>query len=792
MDETKNVEMEFRPEAAPAKQVTGMLKTIPIRGRSSEAEVTRPIPKPAAPQPARQAPRPRAPAEDTWKRRSISLPEGNAGPVVYAALSREPWCAPFRGLGGKAPLQQLDVCFPASAMQLKDCDLSDSKAVYLVTAYLDQALRALTWLHERELTAGGLNEGNILVEADGRILLTTACEPEEWPPLDGPARVQRDLGRLGKAVRNVLVADRGGSLVQAQRPDLAPMVTQYVDWLCGAMPDSHPTDLGTARQTLDSLRTGTRSRLPWSPPELHPEHAAAELFAVKKSYENHARKERKSGLWILTGLALLGGLAFFLPDGKNLLPGILTTQEATAAVTPEEPKAAAAFPAPSDTPVPVPVPVPASAPVHASALAPAPPLLELLEVRRMQSTQVSALLRLPAPPPPPPTPPSPVPQPLIPVAEIVARVAQAEPSQPLTKAEAEVWQKAFESPATPAEKFPDHATRGTGSSPATLFPEIGTSLLTETPPGERWRFPATAIEPGDFYVTMFTQEAVLTGEEGVLLQRSILSWAKFCGVKILTWTILPNAVGLCVRVPPGGALSYETVARELRELPPETHAGDLRNRALDALEKHGPDEMMKVLKPWRELTGQLAGFLILLRNTPLVPEKVSTPSALWGAGPHRLSVLRTQAELQAAAVAVERAAVVAKYVARPAQWMLSSYGVSLRGYLRGLEGLTVVMEAEADYRSAAGSTMDDLLLQVLRSYGILIGDLSKTAALTTANGRITGLPLAPGEARPQLRSNSVTSRPGRETIHSKPPRDQPPTPTPIPRNATDPRSKARY
>ena len=650
---------------------------------------------------------------DLWRRRPIALstdPKESA--ELFAALSKQDWCAPFRGLGGTPPRQQLDVCIPGNSVPLKRCDLTNNKAIYQLTTFLDLVLEALIWLHERQLTAGNMTADNLLISFDGGVLITTAGEPEAWPPLPSHERIQRDLQRLGKAVRSVLVADVNGPSVQLQRPDLAPNITQFVDWIggLGGMPPAQ--DLGAARMALTSVRTGSRCRLPWQREAegldrlVVPEEAP--VFVQRKRF-----KAKKTRRWVLpvaiaSSIVLLLSVVVYIfmtmekvkPKPREIAPLEVVVKEPPLPSTPASRAARAAA---------------AMSPVSQSA-----PLLPRTE--RFDP-------------------------PALPSAEVVRRVADAAPVRPLSVQESQVWRRAFSDQDRRPIEMHRLGLTSTGGSTANIFPAVGRSLLVEAAPGFAWEFPESARGPGDYFVTIFTRDVVITEPEVVRLQRSLLGWASFCGVQVLSWTVLPHATGMVVRVPAKGLLSIEEVASNLSKLKPETGAQEIYRKAIAARDANNMDEFLRILLPLQARTGSLQGFLEQLQNTPLLPE-VKNPRELWMDIPHRLSKLSTLSEIQTAAINIERAAVVAEFVTRPMQWMPSSYGVSSRGYLPGLEGLIVVMDAESDYRSARGSSTDELLIQVLRSYGILIGDLPRTTPLTTVNGRLPGLPQTPVKARP--------------------------------------------
>ncbi len=663
---------------------------------------------------------------ESWDRRSIVLPDETSeqAGAIFQKLLQQTWCPPMRSLAGVPPMQQVDVCSEAGSVPLADMDFAESKVVYRLLTIIDKVLEALEWIHHEGLTAGQLSAESIRVSPDGGVKLVTVAGAEEWPPLAAKQACQRDIKRLGNAAHQVLTVDGGEGPLHLMRNDVAPLIPQFVDWISGRQVTVPvPESVRLVRETLRSVINGAAMKMPWQP-EAKPvaivgERLLPEAEDPKKKKKKKKKRIRKPIEWKkYLPAAKIGGMAAALgltgwfsyvyiiasPSKKSLAKSNEVLEQYINQA--------------GDTMVSSASQAPTIAAAPRQPTAPSAPA-------SIASSAEPARVR---------------PRPVTPALEVVTPT--------LTIQERQQWRKVFSFPAAtvsgeftapvkPAQRVIEDSSahiKVLGTNRVIPFPSIGKTVLEETS-----TMPLEAMPPGDYYVVQFCASGMFIDAEAVKLQQNVVRSSQFCGVQLLTWVVLPNAWGAVVRVPAPRGLSATEMARRFQLLP-DSAAAATRARAQALLAKGDQEGAQQQMEARGRHVGSVNGFVTTVNEMSAGKDGAAAFQAEWKKAPYRLSKLKNTAEIQEACAIIDQAPVKAEFVRRPAQWHLSGYGVAVAGYRTALEGLSKVMEADTDYKKADESARELVLTEVLRCYGIMIGDLPKSTPVAAKGSQLSGLP----------------------------------------------------
>jgi hypothetical protein len=247
----------------------------------------------------------------------------------------------------------------------------------------------------------------------------------------------------------------------------------------------------------------------------------------------------------------------------------------------------------------------------------------------------------------------------------------------------------------------------------------------------------------------------MTNEEVRAVQSAILRTGRYCGLRIMAWTVLPNHAGVVLRVPPRRIVPDENIARRIAILRGEKVASGIMgqiNARLKAGDNEGAD---KIRLTWTASMGSAAGFFSVLRTVPVIPAEVLAGRTLWQEKPLRFAQLTPKTpELLSAATIMDTAAVKGKLVAAPHEWPLCSLTASMLNYGPALRAVSVLMQKDPGMDLPV--PLKDELLAALLNYRRHLGDLPADAApvatLTDAKMPFTpAAPASPVAAQPQSR-----------------------------------------
>ena len=267
-----------------------------------------------------------------------------------------------------------------------------------------------------------------------------------------------------------------------------------------------------------------------------------------------------------------------------------------------------------------------------------------------------------------------------------------------------------------------------------IFPPMGT--------------PSAAREAGDYYLVWRTRNFVMTDDEARAAQSALLRTARFCGVRIMAWVVLPNHAGVVLRVPPRTIIPDEKIERRIAILRGEKTAASVLaqiNARLKAGDSDGADQ---VRRTWTASMGTAAGFFSVVRTAPILPAEVLAGRALWQDKPLRMSLLDPdKPDLLRAAAILDTAAVTAKLTANAHEWPLSSLTAAMLNYGPALRSISVLMQRNPSTFQPLPPREDQL--NALRNYRRHLGDLPHEKVMPSVLPD-AGAPLQPTVPHPPL------------------------------------------
>jgi hypothetical protein len=655
-----------------------------------------------------------SPASGQWVRRTFQAPAGAPWvPLSFIALDGLPALPPVRDLRMEANGSWSAEEFVDSAQVPLGQFLTRAAApVWVFVSIVQQCLAGLVALHRTGLAHGAISPQSLCVNPAGHVVLAGCGAGQAWreaaaqavmsakpgePPALAHGLVVDDLRDLGRTFRAVLGGDAGQRLT-VTRSDIAPLVAEWIDWLADPEPGQEPVSAHQAETIFTEIRTGHPGWRPWKygsqlPPEIGEGHSAASA----ETGEQRRHRLRAAGLgqgsdfdWRTLTVAALVVLAL-LAGGSWLIVKFVKEKQT------EEPALTKIGPAPQSN-------------IRGESLS------------KFLADELASAFHLSGGDTEP-----------VPETEHVIRQLE-EAVAGLPRDAAPDWEEELRRREEDAKRLAEGlplTDRGASIflQSSDLFPEIGQ--------------PSAGRTPGDYYLVWRTQRLVMTWQESVALQSAMLRTARYCGVRVMAWTVLPNQAAVVLRVPGPKAVSDEKLERRIAVLRGEKTAQGVIaqiNAKLKAGDHPGANQ---VRRTWLMSMGSAAGFFSVIRTVPIVSPDVLGDLPLWQEKPFRLALLAPdKPELLSAATAVDSAAVTAKLVPAAHRWPCCSLSAALLNYGPALRAISVLMQRNPQTDQPVPAPGE---LQIaLRDYRRHLGDLPPEPAVTTQlpDG---GAPLQPAQ-----------------------------------------------
>jgi len=654
------------------------------------------------------------PVAGQWVRRIFQAPRATPWvPASFTALEGLPALPPLRHLRVEPDGSWSAEEYIAPAQVPLGEFLTRSAApVWVFVSIVQQCLAGLVALHSKGLRHGAIGAGSLLVNSSGHVVLSGCGGGAPWPEISGQAPeaaapgeppalpqalVVDDLRDLGRTFRAVLGGDAGERLT-VSRSDIAPLVAEWIDWLADPDPGQEAASAQQAETIFTEIRTGHPGWRPWKydsqlPPALGDGHSAAESES-----EEQRRLRLRAGLahattdfdWRTFSVVAFAVLALLAGGSWAIIHFVKEKQEEPAA-----PVAMGAAPRSN---------------------------LHGLSLSQLLADELAGAFHLSG-------------GDTEPVADTDAVIKQlAEAAGKLPREASAEWEEHLQ------WRAEDAATLANGGQPpdrgeslfldgADLFPALGQ--------------PAPGRAPGDYYLVWRTRRLVMTADEARAIQSAILRTGRYCGVRIMAWTVLPHQAAAVLRVPPPKVISDEKLERRIAVLRGEkTAAGVIAqiNAKLKAGDNPGADQ---VRRTWLASMGSAAGFFSVIRTVPVVSPDALGGAPLWEEKPFRLALLAPdKPELLRAATIVDTAAHTAGLVPAPHRWPLSSLSAALLNYGPALRAISVLRQRNPQTDLPVPSLAE--LQTALHDYRRHLGDLPPDAPHTTALPA-GGAPLQPAQ-----------------------------------------------
>lgn len=658
-------------------------------------------------------------AAGRWYRRVLQVPSAAAWvPEAIAALTGLPSLPVLRGLQTEPDGQwSVEELFVQGNLPLAEFLTKSAAPVWVFVSIVQQCLSGLVSLHRLGLRHGLLGPQTILVNASGHVVLTGCCGGEagsdsselqfsDTPPPLPHSLVLEDLGSLGRTFRSVLGGNADEKLT-VSRSDIAPLVAEWIDWLADPETGCEPESAAQADVIFNEIRTGRPGLRPWKyhrelPPEIAP--------GIQESTKGPRRGRFRNGLeahsfdpdwrpYVVFGLVLLA-----LMSGGAWLVAHFLYQKSGEQKSPAESAQ---------------LPANLKAGEETGLADEAPGLYDLTggDCEPVADTKaiIAKLMNLVALQQPP-------------------KADGQEQQRKHDAEEQELRQRADESMLIAKGGKPPLRDEITYLHAPEIFPPMGT--------------PSAAREAGDYYLVWRTRNFVLTDDEARAAQSAILRTARFCGVRIMAWVVLPNHAGVVLRVPPRAIIPDEKIERRIAILRGEKTAASVIaqiNARLRAGDSDGADQ---VRRTWTASMGTAAGFFSVVRTAPILPAEVLAGRALWQDKPLHMSLLDPdKPDLLRTAAILDSAAVTAKLTVNAHEWPLSSLTAAMLNYGPALRSISVLMQRNPTAFQPVPPKEDQL--NALRNYRRHLGDLPQDNVISPGLPD-AGAPLQPTVPRPPL------------------------------------------
>lgn len=614
----------------------------------------------------------------TWIRHLIQAPRGAAWVAEsVAGLAAVPSLPPLRELRAEADGSWSAEEFVSAGHQPLAVYLTNTAApVWVFVSIVQQCLAGLSGLHAAGLLHGAISPSTLRIDASGSVRLAgvgaTAVVPDwfgaeaaESAPALRQALAAADLRDLGRTFRAVLGGDAEARMTMT-RPDIAPLVAEWIDWLCDPPEGREPAGAAEAESIFSDIRAGRPGVRPWHEPE-QTESWQPDMETAKGKRRRmlvHGLGMEWRGLVVL-GLMVLG----LLTGGIWALSHFLASAGKGTEAAQPVPAAGVAIPLPefgSDEPV-----------DGGSDLEPVAGLDDL-------------------------------------IAGLLDRLKEGFP-------EDAKWEAALKRQKEERERL------AAGEDPASvltpvdyldgpgLFPALG------KPGGGR--------VPGDYYLVWRTARLVMTPEETRALQAAVLRCARYCGVRLMAWTVLPNQAAVVIRVMPRKPLPDEKLQRRIAVLRGEAAAARVIGQ-IDAKLKEGDRPGAdRIREQWTASMGSAAGFFSVITRVPIADASLLRGYTLWQDKPLRMALLDpASAEVVKAAGIVDLAAVKAELVRNPSDWPLCGLSAARHQYGPAIRAISVLMQP--DPQDSLPLPPKEDLLNAIRLYRRRLGDLPAETVTT--------------------------------------------------------------
>lgn len=576
--------------------------------------------------------------------------------------------------------------------------------VWVFVSIVQQCLAGLVPLHQAGLMHGALSHGTIRVDGAGNVRLTGCgggLSPPEWlagadtaetTPALPPALAAADLRDLGRALRSVL----GGTpdvKITAIRPDIAPLLAEWIDWLADPPAGREAASAIHAESVFADIRSGRPGWKPWqNKAELPPEIAGGPWHSVGDDHQTTRPEKTHTTRFEWRTLAAAGLVILALVAGAvwalNRYAGNWGGQNESTAQAPVLPGDPRFLNLPDEFP----------------------------EEFESSDGDIEA-----------------TPETRATIAKLMDVLGEP---PPITRE----WEDELKE----REKKLERITGG--ENPAAVFKE--SSFLPEPTVFPPIGTPSAGREPGDYYLVWRTESLVMTYEETRSLQSAILRSARYCGLRLLAWAVLPNQAGVVIRVPPPRPLSDEQMERRIALLRDAENAAEVMKQLKEKL-KDGDEAGAKLIRrKWTASMGSAVGFLSVIRAAPITDLELPKDTAFWRTTPDRLALLDPDTlEVRFAAALVDTAAVKGNLVKTPAGWPLCSLTAALHNYGPARRAISILMQKNP--RSSLPLPLQGDLDQALLRYRRFVGDLPANTPVVPPPPTAGGTPAESPNNNPQ-------------------------------------------
>lgn len=638
------------------------------------------------------------PAGGKWVRRVFHAPlRGEWVPVSLSRMRDAPSLPVFRGLRLEADGHwTVEEWLPDGLQPLAAFLTNSAASVWVFVSLVQQALAGLSRLHSHGFQHGAISPETILCDASGNTLLASCAGgliPPDWsttpgagptPPSLCGALALTDLRDLGRSFRAVLGGD-SDARISASRPDIAPLLAGWIDWLAEPPEGREPESAAQAEVIFGEIRTGKPGVRPWqTKADLPPELSGLDTWQPAEPDETERARRRRlarlahgsgletRGLYLL-GLVILAVLA----GGAWLLNHFVLEKKKEADKTAGDSS----------------IEIPAASDGKPGRVLKLPD--DLLDMFSASGGDVE-----------------PLPETEGVIGDLMVLLkGEFKGSLP--------WEEELEAQKKERERI------AAGENPESVYAERG-PFLYESPIFPSMGQPSSGRGPGDFYLVWRTAHIVLTPEESMTLQSAILRAARYCGVRVMAWTVLPNQAAVVLRVNPPHPLSDELLARRISILRGEKTAARVTAEINARLKAGDPEGATKARLTWTASMGSAAGFFSVIKTVPLVPPAVLQGRPLWQEKALHFSVLNpAKPELLQAAAIVDNAAAKARLVEAANAWPLCSLKAALVNYGPALRSISVLMQRNPQ-TSLPVPTREELN-NALRNYRRYLSDLPPEA-----------------------------------------------------------------